>query len=82
MREEQRTWWNNIELDSVLILVSKALIDSFVSHDEFVLVNNVLWEYDAMKEQMKNLKASTVYQRFWSIYKTMLFDPFRCSKNT
>ena len=64
MREEQRTWWNNIELDSVLILVSKALIDSFVSHDEFVLVNNVLWEYDAMKEQMKNLKASTVYQRF------------------
>ena len=64
MREEQRTWWNNIELDSVLILVSKALIDSFVSHDEFVLVNNVLWEYDAMKKQMKNLKASTVYQRF------------------
>ena len=64
MKEEQRTWWNNIELDSVLILVSKALIDSFVSHDEFVLVNNVLWEYDAMKEQMKNLKASTVYQRF------------------
>ena len=64
MREEQRTWWNNIELDSVLILVSKALIDSFVSHDEFVLVNNFLWEYDAMKEQMKNLKASTVYQRF------------------
>ena len=64
MREEQRTWWNNIELDSVLILVSKALIDSFVSHDEFVLVNNVLWEYDAMKEQMKNLKASKVYQRF------------------
>ena len=37
-------------------LISKALIDSNVSNDEFVLKNNVLEEYDKMKEEIKNLK--------------------------
>ena len=35
-------------------LISKALIDSNISHDEFVLINNVLNEYDDMKEEIKN----------------------------
>ena len=30
------------ELNSIEVLVSKALIDSNISHDEFVLINNVL----------------------------------------
>ena len=34
-----------------------ALIDSNISHDELVLVNNVLKEYDDMKEELKNLKT-------------------------
>ena len=38
-------------------MVSKALIDSNINHDEFVLINNVLNEYDAMKEEIKNLKT-------------------------
>ena len=29
--------------------MSKALIDSLVSHNEFVLINNVLKEYNEMK---------------------------------
>ena len=37
-------------------LISKALIDSNISNDEFVLKNNVLEEYDKMKEEIKNLK--------------------------
>ena len=40
------------------VLVSKSLIDSFISHDEFVLIDNVLKHYDEMKEEMKNLKNS------------------------
>ena len=39
------------------VLISKALIDSVISHDEFVLIDNVLKEYDKMKEKMKNLKT-------------------------
>ena len=39
------------------VLISKALIDSVISHDEFVLIDNVLKEYDKMKEKRKNLKT-------------------------
>ena len=38
-------------------LISNALIDSIISHDEFVLINNVLKEYGDMKEEAKNLKT-------------------------
>ena len=34
-----------------------ALTDSIISNDEFVLINNVLKEYDNMKEEIKNLKT-------------------------
>ena len=52
------------KLNSIEVLISKALINSYISHDELVLVNNVLKEYDDMKEENKNLKTSTVHQRF------------------
>ena len=38
-------------------LVSKALIDSNLSHDEFILINNLLKEYADMKEESKNLNT-------------------------
>ena len=34
--------------------MSKALIDSNISHNEFVLINNVLKEFDDIKEEIKN----------------------------
>ena len=45
------------KLNSIKVLISKALIDSNISDDEFVLINNVLKEYNEMKEKMKNLKT-------------------------
>ena len=41
------------KLNSIEVLISKALIDSVISHDRFVLMNNVLKEYDEMKEEIK-----------------------------
>ena len=41
----------------------------------------MLREYD-MKEAIKNIKTSAVYQRFQSIYKTMLSYCLKCRKNT
>ena len=38
------------QLNSIKVLISKALIDWYISHDEFVSVNNVLIEYNEMKE--------------------------------
>ena len=46
------------------VLISKALTDSYISHDEFVSLNDALREYDDMKEEIKNLKTSTINQRF------------------
>ena len=45
------------KLNDIEVLISKALIDSFISHDEFVLINNDLKEYNKMKEETKNLKT-------------------------
>ena len=44
------------KLNSIEVLISKDLIDSNISHDEFVLIRNVLKEHDEMKEEIKNLK--------------------------
>ena len=32
-------------------------MDPNISHDEFVLINNALKEYDIKKEEIKNLKT-------------------------
>ena len=37
-----------------IVLISRALFDSNISHDELVLANNVLKEF--MKEEIKNYK--------------------------
>ena len=39
-------------LNSIEVLISKALIDSNISHDDFLLINNVLKEYDNLKEEI------------------------------
>ena len=41
------------KLNSIEVLLSKSLIDLVVSHDEFVLISNVLKEYSELKEEIK-----------------------------
>ena len=51
------------KLNKIEVLISKALINSVISHDEFILINNVLKEYKRinlkeykeMKEETKNV---------------------------
>ena len=45
-------------LNTIEVLISKALINSDVSHDECVSVNNILTEYNEMKEEIKNHETS------------------------
>ena len=40
-------------LNAIEVLFSKTLIDSYISHDKFVSVNNVLREYYKMREEIK-----------------------------
>ena len=45
------------KLNSIKVLISKALIDSNISHDEFVFINNVLKEFYDMKDDFYVLLA-------------------------
>ena len=48
-------------LNTVEAFISKALIDSYIYYDEFVSVNNVLGEYNKMKEEVRNPKNAAEY---------------------
>ena len=43
-------------INTIEFLISKDLIDSCISHDEFVSVNNMMKEYDDKRESIENLK--------------------------
>ena len=45
------------KLNIIDVLISKTLIDSNNSHNEFVLITNVIKEYDDIKEEIKDLKT-------------------------
>ena len=45
------------ELNTIEVLISKALINLNIIHDEFVSINNVVKKYDNMKEEIKKLKV-------------------------
>ena len=62
------------KLNIIEVLISKALIDSNISHDEFVLINNVLKEFYDMKEEIKN--SNKLY------IKQCLSYSLKCRKNT
>ena len=49
------------KLNTTEVLISKALMDSYISHDKFVSVNNVLREYYEMKGETKNAETSVEY---------------------
>ena len=65
-------------LDTTEVLISKTLIHTYVSHDEFVSVNNLLREYNKMKEEIKNTQNAVEY----TIFKTMETYCVSCKKNT
>ena len=46
-----------IKLNSLEVFFSKTLIDVSISQGEFVLINDLLKEYDDMKEKIKYLKT-------------------------
>ena len=35
-------------------MISKGLTEPYINHDEFVTVNNVLTDYNEIKEEIKN----------------------------
>ena len=64
------------------VLICKTLIDSNISHNDFVLINNVLKEFYDMKEGIKNsnnkwkfrLYIKQWYRITWSVEKCKKFQ--------
>ena len=50
---DKRVLLGKVKLNTINVLTSKALIDSYISYDEFVSINKVLREYNEMKEETK-----------------------------
>ena len=51
-------WKSKLNIIEVIV---KALINSYISHDGFVSVSNVLREYNEIKEEKKNPENSVEY---------------------
>ena len=51
------------KLNSIEALISEALIDSTINHDELISKNNVLKEFYDMKEEPKILMVNTLYMK-------------------
>ena len=50
------------KLNSIEVLTSESLIDSVICHDEFILINDVIKEYNEIKEEIKNLKTLSFFR--------------------
>ena len=70
------------KLNTIKVLIFKVLIDSYISRNEFVLVNNVLRRYDDRKEEMKNTNNSAFFKDFKFICEAMLSYRLKCRENT
>ena len=49
------------KLNIIEVLISKALINLYISHDKFVTVSNVLREYNEIKNERKNSETYVAY---------------------
>ena len=49
------------KFNTTRVLVTKSLMDSYITHYEFILVNNMLREYNKMKKEIKNSETFVEY---------------------
>ena len=45
------------KLNTIEVLICKSIINWYISHNEFVVANDVLREYNDMRKEIKNKKA-------------------------
>ena len=43
-----------VKVNTIKVLISKVLIDLYIDHDQFLLLSNVLREYNEKKEEIQN----------------------------
>ena len=50
-----------VKLNRIEVLISKDLSDSYINHDEFLSLSNVLRGYNEMKEEIKSPENAVEY---------------------
>ena len=60
-KREEVVFSGKSKLNTIEVLIFKSLIDSYITHDKFVSVKNVLREYNEMKEEIKNPETPVKY---------------------
>ena len=50
-----------VKLNTIETLISKALIDLYINYEKFASVNNLLREYNEMKEEIENPENAVEY---------------------
>ena len=68
------------KLNGLEVLISKTLIDSNISHDEFSLINNVLEEYGDMNKKLVTWKRYTLMKNV-NILLKILYYCLKCKKS-
>ena len=61
IKKEEEVLLRTPKSDTIEVLISKFLSDSYIIHAEFVSVDNVLKEYNEMKQEIKNPEDSVEY---------------------
>ena len=80
MKQEEIVLLAKTKLNSIEVLIFRALTGSYNSQNNFFSVNNALREYGHTKGASNILKASTVYQRFVVLIQQCLTYCFKKSK--
>ena len=81
-KHNKRVLLTKSKLNSIEVLICKALIDSNISQDEFLLINDVLKGFYKWKNQLQILVISKIYQCYLMLkqYKTMLSYFLKCRR--
>ena len=58
---DEKVFLAKTSLNTTKVLISKAFIDSYITYDELVSVNNIFEEYNEMKEEIKNPENAAEY---------------------
>ena len=81
-KHNKRVLLTKSKVNSIEVLICKALIDSNISQDEFLLINDVLKGFYEWKNQLQILVISKIYQCYLMLkqYKTMLSYFLKCRR--
>ena len=57
----KQSYWQKNKLNTIKVLISKTLVDSYIYHEYLFSKNNVLRKQNKVKEEIQNPKDAVEY---------------------